>query len=349
MLKALWTGEYEEASEARLSGLFSLTRVGLNVTGSLNDLLDEDHLIDALHGVDVLIAGYDNVTARVLESSPDLKVILSGRDGPEENVDMGACTEMGIPVFSGGGRCAHSVSELTLALMLDLSRSITRSASYIQRNGWTSVEEQETFGFGNVELYGKTLSIIGLGKNGRALARIARGLGMNIVAYDPYVSAETAEELGVELVGLMEAMAAGDYVCTLARVTDETRGMIGAEQVAAMKPSAYFVNTGRAALTDDEAILDALEQGRIRGAAFDVFPQEPLGPSSRYYEIPEDRIILTPHIAGLSVDRVPHQYENLLNGFCAFRNGERSIDNLYNPDVFDSATFPTRGGSLLRR
>ena len=347
MLKALWTGEYEEYCYGRFSERFEIERAGFSLSESFDDLMDEETLIQALRGKDVLVAGYDELSRRVLEKSPYLKIVLSGRDGPEENIDINACTELGIPVLSGGGRCAHSVSELTLALMFDLARGITRASNYFRACGWTTRDEQGSLAGDNTELFGKTLSIIGLGKNGRALAKIAQGIGMQVVAYDPYVPKDVAQGLGVRMLGLEEAMSAGDFVCALARVSEETKGMIGAEQIAAMKPTAYFINTGRAALTDEDAVLDALESGSIRGAAIDVFSKEPLGTESRYYEIPEDKLLITPHIAGLSVERIAHQYENLIDGLEAYLSGERTISNLYNPRVFESPTFSVRGGLLL--
>lgn len=347
MYKVLWTGEYEKGWDKKLSEKFNVTRAGYNISGRAGDNLVGDELIEAAKDKDFLIMGYDPLTKEVLENLPNLKAVLSGRDGPEENIDIETCTKLGIPVFSGGGRCAHCVSELTLALMFNLARPIIKASNYIREKGWNEMSEMTSLAADATELLGKTLSVIGLGRNGRELAKIANGIGMNVIAYDPYVSKEVADGLNVTMVSLMDAMSKGDYVCVLARLTDETRGMIGREQIAAMKKTACFINTGRAALTDEDAVLDALEKGDIRAAALDVYSYEPIGKNHRVFTIPADKLIITPHIAGIALDRIPHQYENIFNALTNFSNGNRDIYNLYNKTVFDSPEFMNRGGIIF--
>lgn len=347
MYRALWTGEADETWDAVFAESFALERAGLNLTGRYEDRFREADLRDRVADVEVLIQGYDEVSRSVLEAAPNLKVILSGRDGPEENVDIAAATELGIPVFSAGGRCLHSVAELTLGLLLNMARPMIGSSNYVREHGWTEMSTVEHFGAQCTELFGKTLSVIGFGRNGKELARIAIALGMRVVAFDPYVAPEVAGSLGVTLVDLDEAMRVGDYISVLARLTPETREMIGAAQIALMKPTACLVNTARARLTDEDAVFDALEAGRIRAAALDVFRSEPLGADHRAYGIPADRLILTPHIAGFSAERIGHQYQNVWSALTAFTEGRTDMDNLYNPAVLGSDAFASRGGALF--
>ncbi len=341
-MKMLWTAEHHDEWAQFLKRNFDYEVGGYYLTKNAGGVLKEDELIEKLKDKEIYLCGYDKVTREVLETCPDLKIILSVRDGPEENIDLDACTEMGIPVLFSAGRCANSVSELTLALMLNMSRPIIKTNNYIRKNKWT-YWMRDIVGM-PFELYGKTLSIVGLGRNGQLLAKSCAALGMNVIAYDPYVPKEVADQLGVKIVSLEDAMSQGDYISLLARVTPESKGMIGKKEIALMKDNAVLINTGRSALTDESAIVDALKEGKIR-ACLDVFDKEPLGEESPFYEIEEDRLILTPHIAGISADRIPHQYSNLFESYNLFLQGK--VSRLRNPKVLESEKFAERGGVLF--
>ena len=350
-MKALWTGEYNAEWEKIFGERFDVTRASVNVGAVYPDgLLRNEKLIEALNGVEVFINGYDPVDENIIKACPDLKVIMSVRDGPEENIDIEACTNAGIPVLFAGGRCVHSVAELNLTLMFAMACRLVTLTNRVRNEGWTSTNCSKDL-FAQTELFNKTLSIIGLGRNGKELAKMANGIGMHVVAYDPYVSQEQANELGIGNITMMsldDAMAAGDYVTLLARVTPETTGMIGAAQIAKMKKTAYLINTGRARLADEDAIFDALENDTIAGAALDVFSKEPLPKDSRAYNIPAEKLLLTPHAAGISVERVPHQYEYLMESYDKFLNGDLKDIRLYNKKVLESANFDNRGGKLYK-
>lgn len=347
-LKALWTGEYNAEWEKLFNERFDVTRASVNVGAVYpTGLLRGEKLIEALQGVEVFINGYDPVDEEILKACPDLKMIMSVRDGPEENINIQACTDNGVPVLFAGGRCVHSVAELNLTFMFALACRLVTLTNRVRNEGWTTTNCSKDL-FAQTELFNKTLSIIGLGRNGKELAKMANGIGMHVVAFDPYVSEEVAKELNVKLLPLDEAMAAGDYVTLLARVTPETTGMIGAAQIAKMKKTAYLINTGRAKLADEEAIFDALENDTIAGAALDVFTKEPLPADSRAYKIPPEKLLITPHAAGISVERVPHQYEYLMESYDKFLKGDTKDIRLYNPKVFDSSEFANRGGKLYK-
>lgn len=345
MLKMLWTAENNKEWGEYFEKTFDLVRGGANHNFSIDAGLKGDELVEKLKGVDLLLCGYDKVTKEVLEKCPDLKIVMSVRDGPEENIDIDACTKLGIPVLFSGGRCAIAVAELSLALMFNLARPIIRAQNKIRNKDWKKLE----FDFlkGSSELYGKTVSIIGFGRNGRLLAKMCNGIGMKVVAYDPYVKKEDALKENVTLLSLNEALALGDYVVLQARVTPETMNMIDKEQLAMMKPSACLINTGRAKLTNEDAIIDALNNGTIRAAAIDVYKNEPINDDNRYFTITDpDKLIMTPHIAGITDERDVHQYELLVSHLNNYFDGNKNI-TIKNKEVFDTEEFNNRGGLLF--
>ena len=353
MNQMLWTGEIAPEWEKQFSSYFEIERAGFGLTDSFLSVFEGEagqmELAEKLQGKDVLLVGYDEVTETVLKQCPDLKLILSVRDGPEENVDIPFCTELGIPVVSAGGRCAHAVAELTLIFMFLLARPVLPLAEYMRTGRWegegyATIEKlYESAG----ELYGKTLGIVGLGRNGCELSKLARGVGMQVLAYDPYAEQSRADSIGVTLCkDFMEMLPKVDYLSLLARVNSENVGMMGKQQFAAMKPTACLINTGRSALVDQQAFYDALQQGVIRAAAVDVFDEEPLKNSDRAFSFPQDKLLLTPHIGGSTIERIPHQYESLYHSFLELLAG-RLPGPLKNPQVVQSENFAQRGGKIF--
>lgn len=228
------------------------------------------------------------VTADVLAKAPRLRAI--GRAGVGvDNVDLPAATEAGVLVMNTPGGNAVSVAEHTLALMLSMARSVPQASASTKNGKW----EKKKF-LGN-ELRGKTLGIAGLGSIGREVVKRARPFEMRIVGHDPYVSSQTAHDLGIELMSLAELYAASDYITLHVSLTPETDHMLNAEAFSQMKPGVRVVNCARGELIDAAALQSALESGKVAGAALDVFEKEPPG------ELPLlhlDPIVATPHIAG---------------------------------------------------
>lgn len=344
----LWTADYDAEWEKTFSKIVDVRRAGFNLHGRINDYLGEDALIEALQGCDILCVAYDKVTRRVLENCPDLKLILSVRDGPEENIDVNACAELGIPVLGSAGRCTVSVAEFTFALMLNMARPIITLTNTIRRDGWTKENGRSLRSIvtsGSTELCGKTLGIVGLGRNAQRLTKYALAFDMNVVAYDPYLPEEKADELGVTLMDLDEVMAVGDYIAVLARATSQNHNLISRAQFEKMKSTCAFINTARASLVDTSALLDALRTEKIRMAAVDVFDHEFIPDKDPYYDIPPEKLILTNHVAGFSQERTAHQYaigmENLtkfLHGECIRNNCARGSES--------AKGFAQRGGKL---
>jgi D-3-phosphoglycerate dehydrogenase len=234
-------------------------------------------LVAAIEGYDALVVRSETkVTREVIEAGRNLQVI--GRAGVGvDNIDLDAATERGIVVVNAPLGNIVSAAEHTIALLCALARNIPQADASLRSGRW------ERSRFVGVELRGKTLGIIGLGQVGSEVARRARGLEMHVLAHDPFVSPERASVLGVDLVTLDDLLARSDFVTLHTILTDATRGLIGAAQLAKMKPTARLINTARGGLVDEAALLDAVQRGVIAGAADHPFLREP-------------RIIVTPHL-----------------------------------------------------
>jgi len=243
-----------------------------------NEIRDADALV---------VRSETKVTAELLEGAGRLRVV--GRAGVGvDNVDQEAATRKGILVMNTPGGNAASVAEHTLALLLALARHIPRADSTLKKGKW------EKKGLLGTELRSKTLGLVGLGNIGGEVARLAQALQMVVIAYDPYVSSRLAEEHDVRLVSLDELLKSSDFVSLHATLTPETQHLIRAQTLALAKPGLRIINCARGELIDEADLLQALEQGRVAGAALDVFETEPprdLGLAGH------PNVIATPHIA----------------------------------------------------
>ena len=228
------------------------------------------------------------VDAALLDAAPKLRVI--GRAGVGvDNIDAEAATRRGMVVMNTPGANAVAVAELTLCLMVSLARMVSRANSTMHAGKWEKKSLQ------GVELRGKTLGIIGLGRVGLEVARRARAFGMELIGHDPFVNAAIARENGVRLGTVAEVFAAADYLTLHVGLTPQTEGMINAKSLATMKKGVRIVNCARGELIDEGALAEALRSGHVGGAALDVFQKEPLKDSAFFGM---DNVILTPHIAG---------------------------------------------------
>lgn len=343
----LCTAEIDPEALGPLSELFEVTCKGFALDLLPTSRYSAEELPGMLQGYDVYLCGYDKVTKAALAANPKLKLILSVRDGPEENIDIDACTELGIPVLACSGRCERSVPEYLVAQLLLMAKPIVADTNKVRAEGWTRENDLALRRLceGSTELAGKTIGIVGLGRNGRGLVRRLQGFEVNLIAYDPYVSPESVDGLGITLTGLDELMAQSDYVVLMARVSPETRGMIDRERLSLMKDGACLVNAARAALADYQALYDEVASGRLR-AALDVFEAEPLGEDCPWLSLPEDRLLLTSHLAGLSVERITYQTNYLVDLLLRFASGSLNQNELRNPEVRDAPGWESRGGLL---
>jgi len=245
---------------------------------------------------ELLLVDYCPVSGQLMDAAPKLKLIGITRGGVE-NIDVAGATKRGIPVVKISGRNAQAVSDFAIGLMLAEMRNIARSHAGLLAGKWRKE-------FVNVawllQTIGKTVGLVGLGKVGALVARKLSGFEMKIQAYDPYVSPDQVRGLNVDLVDLDHLMATSDIVSIHARLTSASRGLIGAKQIALMKPTAILVNTARAGLIDEQALLAALQNKTIGGAALDVFSVEPLPADYPFLKL--DNVTLTSHLAGTTVD-----------------------------------------------
>ena len=236
----------------------------------------------------LLVRSAVKVTKEVLARAPKLKVI--GRAGVGvDNVDLPAATHSGVLVMNTPGGNAVSVAEHTLALMLSMARSIPQASASTKAGKW----EKKKF-LGN-ELRGKTLGVIGLGSIGREVVKRAKPFEMQVIGYDPYVSAQSARDFGVELVGLSELYTHSDFITLHVALTPETDRMLNADAFAQMKPGVRVVNCARGELIDGAALSAVLATGAVGGAALDVFEKEPPGDDELFRH---ESLVATPHIAG---------------------------------------------------
>jgi D-3-phosphoglycerate dehydrogenase len=277
------------------AGLDVLREAGHEVDVRLG--MSPGELLGAVSGSQALIIrSATQVTADVLEAAEDLVVV--GRAGVGlDNVDLATATRLGVTVVNAPLSNVLSAAEHTVALILAQARNIPQAHAALVAGRWERAQWE------GIELSGKTLGIIGLGRVGRLVAERVAGFAMLTVAYDPYISAEQARDLRIDLVGLPELMARSDFVTLHVARTPETVGLIGPELLASAKPGVRIVNVARGGLVDEEALADALRSGRVGGAALDTFDGEPIE-SSPLFGLPG--VVVTPHL-GASTAEAQHR------------------------------------------
>ncbi len=255
--------------------------------------LKEDELRDLLPAYHALVVrSSTRVTARVLEKANNLAVI--GRAGiGVDNIDVPAATERGIVVMNTPDAGAITTAEHALALLFSVARNIPAADAALKAGRWDKSK------FTGVELRGKVLLVLGLGKIGRVVADRAVGLAMEVIAHDPYV-AESGAPKGVRMVDLDEGLRLADFVTVHVPLLDSTRNLVNAERLALLKPSARLVHAARGGIVDETALCDALDAGRLAGAALDVFTVEPLPAEHRLRST--KNLILTPHLGASTVE-----------------------------------------------
>lgn len=299
---------------------------------SEEDLLQS---VPAYHALAVRSA--TKVTARVIEAAKNLRVV--GRAGVGiDNVDVDMANRKGVIVMNTPEGNTISTAEHAMSMMLALSRNIPQAVGAMRDGRWDRKK------FMGAEVYGKTLGIIGLGRIGSQVALRAQSFGMKVIGFDPFTTEEQAKKKGIELVPLDEVLERSDYITLHTPMTNETKGIIGRDSIKKMKPTVRIINCARGGLVDETALADALEEGRIAGAALDVYSQEPLPPESPLLKY--DNCITTPHLGASTEEaqtnvaiQVAEQIRDALLGF-EVRN---AINMPYVPPEAMSAIGPYIG------
>lgn len=245
---------------------------------------------------DVIVTQFCTVTHELVDACPKLKAIGVLRGGIE-NVCSEYARKKGIEVFNAPGRNAEAVSDFTVGMIICEARNIARGHHGILTGRW--IRDYSNSGM-IPDLPGRTVGLIGCGAIGMKVAKKLSGFDMTLLGYDPFASAERYKEAGIEPVELDELMARADFVSLHARLTAENRHLIDARRLALMKPTAYLINTSRAGLIDEAALVEALRAKKIAGAALDVYEHEPPQPDDPLLAL--DNVTLTPHMAGGSND-----------------------------------------------
>ncbi|MDD5097315.1 MAG: phosphoglycerate dehydrogenase [Candidatus Omnitrophica bacterium] len=250
--------------------------------------LKPDALKEIIKDYDGLVVrSATKVTKEIIQAATKLKVI--GRAGVGlDNVDLEAATQKGIIVMNTPGGNTISTAEHTFSMILALSRNIPQANSSTKKGEWKRSK------FMGVELYSKTLGIVGFGRIGSEVAKRAKSFGMKVLAYDPFLSAKVAESIGVEIAELKKVLMESDYITVHTPLTEETRHMISDEQFAMMKKGVRIINCARGGIIDEPALIKALTDGKVAGAAMDVFENEPLAADNPFLKL--DNVVITPHL-----------------------------------------------------
>jgi len=257
------------------------------------------------------VRSYTLLDDEAMAHAPDLRLISILGTGTD-NVDLAAATRRGIAVTNTPGTGAASVAELTIGLLLAVTRAIPISDARLRRGEWQHVE--------GPELEGKTLGLLGLGAIGGRVARLGRGLGMRVLAWSYHYDPARATLLGVELVDRDDIFRQSDVVSVHLRNTPESRGSVGAREFSLMQRDAVLINTARAALLDQDALVDALRAGRIAGAGLDVYLEEPLPPDKNpFKDLPN--VVLTPHVGAVTHEASARSRAMPVDNIIAFVEG----------------------------
>ncbi len=286
---------------------------------------DENEFIKEIksRGADVVIVEADFVMKIVIEQC-GLKIIASCRDDPW-NVDIETATEKGIPVFSAPHRNTPSVADHTVGLILCVTRNIMKADRLLRAGKIIYKSEMDFLNYFNlfkgIELGGKKVGIVGLGSIGFQVAkRLRNGFGCEILVHDPYVIEDRLKEVDGKIVDLETLMRESDIITVHARVTKETTGMIKKKHFEMMKPTAHFINTARAAITDEDALFEVLKEKKIAGAGLDVFIKDPIESGDRFLTL--DNVVATPHIGGNTVDTVKRQSKMIAEDIESYLTGK---------------------------
>jgi D-3-phosphoglycerate dehydrogenase / 2-oxoglutarate reductase len=287
----------------------------------------EDEVIEAGEGAEVIVTQLAPITEKVLTSLNDLKLVVVTRGGPV-NVNVEAATENGVVVANAPGRNAPAAAEYALGLMLAAMKRIPDAHGSLKGGEWRG--EFYAYEENGVELDGSTVGLVGFGAIGSRVAKVLTAFGAEVLVHDPFVEDGPVEEAGGRKAGLDELLERSKVVSLHARLSDETRGMIGAGQIGKMPEGSVLVNTARGGLLDYGALCDALESGHLGAAALDVYDEEPPPEGSRLFDVPN--LVLSPHIAGATKETAHRAADIAAAEVGRYARGER-LQNAINREA----------------
>jgi D-3-phosphoglycerate dehydrogenase len=286
------SGRVLVCDEIDQKGIEIMKKSGLQV--DYKPEIRHDELVRSVKDYDILVVrSRTKVTKEVIDANSAMKVIARVGVGLD-NIDVKHAESKNIQVINAEVAAMNAVAELVIGLMLSLARNIPVADAGIKNGKWLKKELKGT------ELKGKYLGIVGVGKIGRRIGRIARGFGMNIIGYDVVpIDQQFAKEVGLITTDLNTLLGSADFVTMHVPLTDDTRHMINEEKLNLMKKTAYIINTSRGAVIDEQALYKALKEGRIAGAALDVFEEEP-PTNNELIKLPN--VVCTPHIGAQTTE-----------------------------------------------
>ena len=299
----------------------------LELNGPTADTPPEE-LEKSIIDTELLMVHYCPVSEALLKKGTNLKILATCRMGTQ-NIDVAAATQLGILTFHVIGRTTEAVSDLTVGLMLCEARNIARAHKAMTGGSWRKVYLNSATA---PEFEAKIVGLVGFGEVGRAVMRKLKCFNMKFMVYDPFVPKAQIEKLGGEQVDLDNLLASSDFISLHATVTDKASNMIDAREISLMKPTAYLINTARAELINEKALIDALKDNRISGAAMDVFKDEPLPPEHPFLEL--DNVTLTPHIASSTLECLAKSPRLLVDEILNFFKTGRSRF-IVNPELLE--------------
>ena len=324
-MHALILAPFDEGQLARLR-----TQMDVSYESWLDTrmLTDPDELTARIlaEDISILVVEADFVFEETFQECPGLRFVGICR-GSTTQVDIEAAAEHGVVVVNTPGRNARAVAEHALALILSLARRITQAHDYVSSGSWLHPVAGYT-DFRGVEVGARTVGVVGLGAIGRTLAEMCVGIGMKVVAYDPYTTDIPSD---VNMVDLDTLAQVSDFISVHVPATPATTGLLDAAFFAKMKPSAYLVNCSDYQVAEEPALLDALRSHRISGAALDVFETHPITPGSPLLDL--DNVILTPHVGGATDETIERHSKMMTDDIISFIEGRRPA-NLVVPKVW---------------
>lgn len=327
-MKALILAPFDPAI---LSSLLKTLDIAYESWMDTRKLLSPQEFVDRIQrqGLDIVVVEADFLPREVFEKASRLRFLGVCR-ADVSHVDMSAATEHGVIVVNTPARNAIAVAELTIGLMLSLARHIPTAHTMVQSGEWTD-PTSAYFHLRGTELWRKTIGIVGFGAVGQQVARRLAAFDASILAYDPYISSERMATLGAAPSRLDNLMKQSDFIAIHCSTTAETVGLVNAEMIALMKPTAYLVNAASAYVVDGEAIVQALRNKCIAGAAFDVYRNWPVKPDDPLLKL--DNVVLTPHVGGATEESIARHSQMVADDIQRFLRGERP-KNIVNLQVW---------------